>query len=725
MKQVTQRLKDGIVHVAEVPPPGLTAHGVLVTNAYSLISAGTERTKIELGQSSLVEKARRRPDDVKRVLDRVRRDGLLSTYKTVQQRLEARAPLGYSSAGVVDSVGELVEGIRPGDRVACGGAGYANHAEVVYVPQNLCVPVPEGVELSQAAYATVGSIAMHGMRLAEIGLGDRVAVIGLGLLGQLACQIARAAGAVVLGLDVDPGRAELARAHGATATAVVGKDDVGAAAAAVSGGMGVDAVVITAGTSSSDPVIMAGEIARDRGTVVVVGDVGMDVPRALYYGKELTLRVSRSYGPGRYDVSYEEYGIDYPPGHVRWTERRNMAEFLALVASGAVRLDDVTTHVLPVDRAAEAFALVMGEGDGAPLGVLLEYEASEDRRAPVDVAPRSSKPEGTVGVGFVGAGNFATGTLLPALTAAGGVALRGVATAGGLSATDAAERYGFSFAAADPGEVIGDDDTDAVVVATRHSSHAEYVRAALEAGTHVFVEKPLALTRDEVDGVVEAWAAASGIVAVGFNRRYSPLTRRLLEHLDAVSGPRSIAIRVNAGALPPDHWTQQVEAGGGRIVGEVCHFIDLAQCLAGSRPTRVHATGAGNGKSAALQDSLVATVAFDDGSLASVVYTADGDTSYPKERVEVFCGGGVGVIDDFRSLSLVKGGREDTTSLTHTDKGHKAEMAAFVAAVRGTPDPVLTFGDVLASTLATLAVVESLGTGSAVEVVVPDLAPRT
>ncbi len=710
MLQIVQSLDHGVVRVVDVPPPGVSPHQVLVRVEASLISAGTERSKVELGQSSLIEKARRRPEDVKKVLDRVRREGLLDTYKMVQGRLEAASPLGYSCAGVVERVGELVQGLQVGDRVACAGAGYANHAEYVAVPQNLCAKIPEGVNYSTAAFTTLGAIAMQGFRQSGAVLGDRVAIIGLGLLGQLMVQIARAAGCDVVGVDLADDKLQLAQRCGASFVARA--DDPGAAdgVLAYTDGRGVDAILITAAARNNAPVVLAGDIARDRAPVVVVGDVHIDVPRSPFYEKELVVKLSRSYGPGRYDAMYEEYGVDYPDGYVRWTERSNMSEFLRLAALGAIDTSVLTTHTFDVADAPAAYDLVTGKVSEPFIGVVLEYP--HDARADVQVSRRVPRlSAGSVGVSVIGAGNFVTSMLLPALQGSEGVTLRGIMTSTGLTAGDIAAKRGFAFASGSAEEIMGDPDTNLVLIGTRHDTHAALVSDALDSGKHVYVEKPLAVSRGELLKVLEAYEASEAGVMVGFNRRYAPHTQAALKRLAGVAGPRTVVIRVNAGAIPSDHWTQQLESGGGRIVGEMCHFIDLAAHLAGAAITRVHAAAASNGKSAALQDSLSATLTFANGSIASVVYCADGDTSAGKELVEVMAGGVYLRLDDFRVLQVTEGGKSSTDKLSSVDKGHKNEMRSLVGLAKGEHDNSEGFAAAVRSTLATLAVVESLSTG--------------
>ncbi len=713
-------MKDGRVQVLDVPAPALRPHGVLVHTAWSLISAGTERAKVDLGQKSLLAKARNRPDQVAQVIEKVRRDGLLRTYRTVKTRLEEQSPIGYSCAGVVTAVGELAGGLKPGDRAACGGGDYANHAEIVYVPGTLCVPVPDEVGLDEAAFATVGAVALQGVRQSGAALGDRVAVIGLGLLGQLTVQLLLAAGCEVAGMDPDPTRCELAGRFGAR---LATSDDAASATRqllAATAQHGYDAVIITAAAKNNGPVILAGKIARDRGSVVVVGDVGMGIPRSPFYEKELTLKLSRSYGPGRYDPMYEELALDYPFGYVRWTEQRNMAEFLRLVAERRVDVKSVVTHRIPVDEAADAYAITAQRDSGA-LGVLLEYSQTtqtqpEPARILVSRAAEKRAGEDGVGVSLLGAGNFATATLLPALSKDRRFVRRGVYTLSGLSARDVAERSRFAFCAGSPDEILSDPETAAVIIATRHASHADLAQKALRAGKTVFVEKPLALTEEDLEAVILAQHDTAGRLVVGFNRRFSPHTRAVVQELIHRTSPAAVLIRVNAGPIPPEHWTQRLEEGGGRIVGEMCHFVDLAACLVGDPVATVYAVSADPEKPLVLSDTLTATLSFLDGSVATILYAANGDTAYPKERVEVFCENEVMVIDDFKTLTICGGGRTSTKRLSQADKGHLAEMQSFLGLAQGLEVPELTFADCVASTAATFKVVESLTTGRPVAV---------
>ena len=707
MKQVAHRPRDGRITVVDAPLPTPRPGWVLVANRCSLISAGTERSKLELGGKNLVQKARARPDLVRKVVDRARAEGVRPALSAARERLDALAPLGYSSAGVVLRLGAGVAGISPGDRVACAGGGFANHAEVVAVPSNLIAAIPGGVSFESAAYATVGAIALHGVRRAAATVGERVGVVGLGLVGQLAVRILAAAGCKPVGIDPDPEAVALASDGGARAFS---RDHPGLEEAVLeaSDGIGLDAVLICAAGRSSDPVELAARLARDRGRLVIVGDVSVEAPRALLYEKELELRLSRSYGPGRYDRDYEERGRDLPPGYVRWTEQRNLQAFLELVAAGKLDPSSLTTHRFPVEQAEDAYAALTGEG-GRAFGVLLEYDYSEHAQGPRPSRPR---PEaGSARVGLIGAGSFARGTLLPALREAG-AELAAVTSEGGLSAADVASRFEFARAADSADEILGDEEIDAVVIATRHSTHAELAAAALRAGKAVFVEKPLALTEAELLEV-EAALDGGGPLMVGFNRRFAPLAVRLRTELAGVQAPVLLA-RVNAGPLAEDHWLNDPEEGGGRLLGEGCHFVDLLAHLAGAPPLAVQAVAVPSAqRPLECSDGIAATLRFANGSVGTLLYSGSGDTRLPKERFEAFGGGLSAVLDDFRRLELYRSGKREVVK-RRQDKGHRAEIAHFVQAVRGkveAPD----VESYLSSTRATLALAESLRSGSAVE----------
>jgi predicted dehydrogenase/threonine dehydrogenase-like Zn-dependent dehydrogenase len=712
MKQILQSYRTGHLELADVPAPCLEPGSVLVLTAASLLSVGTERMTMALAKKSLVGKARARPDLVRKVLERLSRDGLLTTGKAVLNKLDQPIPLGYSCAGRVVAVGDGVSGIAVGDRVACAGAKVANHAEVNLVPKNLCARVPEGVGDEAAAFVTVGAIALQGVRTGKPTLGEAFAVIGLGLIGQLAAQILRANGCRVLGIDLDPGKVKLARDLGAE-EAVVRGGDVAQACASLTDGRGVDGVLICAASSSNDPVALAGDLCRDRGRVAVVGAVRMEIPRRPYYDKEIAFLQSRSYGPGRYDPVYEEAGVDYPAGYVRWTEQRNMEAFLHLCARGAVQVTPLVTHRFDIERAEEAYALL--EGGGEPLGIVLKYPARAVPPRSVTMVATRRAGAGAVRVGFIGAGAFAAGTLVPAVAKAGGTRLVAIASARGFTARHLAQRHNFETCTTDAAAVATDPGVDAVFIATRHNLHAEQASAALRAGKHVFVEKPLALTRDELDSVLEAQRAAGTVLAVGYNRRYSPLARELKAFFERRVAPLVMHYRVNAGAIPADSWIHDPSIGGGRIIGEGCHFIDLCAYLAGGPPVSVYAQGVEPRAGARVDDNVTLSLRFSDGSIATIAYVATGDPTSGKEHLEVLGDGAQAVLGDFRRLELRRGGKRRLVSKFSQDKGHATGVETFLEAARVGGLQPIPLAVLAAVSMATFGAMESLASGAPVD----------
>ncbi len=722
MKQLLQNLKTGAITLEDVPAPALQPGGVVVRTRRSIVSAGTERAVMDFARQSLLGKARSRPDLVRRVLSRARTDGVLAAYRAAMSRLENLAPLGYSSAGVVVEAGDDVDDLAPGDLVACGGSGYASHAEFVYVPRNLVARLPDGVAAEQGAFATLGAIALQGIRRADLTPGEKVAVIGLGLVGRLTAQVLAAYGFPVLGLDTDASRVETGAAAAMDGAAVIGRDDVQSVAQGFSQGAGLDAVIVTAATGSSDPVRLAGEILRHRGRVSVVGDVGMDIPRRVYYGKELDLRVSRSYGPGRYDPSYEEHGLDYPLPYVRWTEQRNMEEFVRLLAAGRIDVEAITTHHFAIDRAQEAYDLLSGgSGDAPPLAIAIDYPAAEEppvRRMSLrpDRAAGRTRRTGTVRVGLIGTGSFARGTVIPALKSLKGAEIRAVAAATGAHARETAARSGAAYATTDYRELLADPDVDLIVAATRHHLNARIAAEALGAGKHVHVEKPLALNREELQTVTDAARQSDAILAVGFNRRFAPFAVRVRDHFAPRTTPLMLTCRVNAGFVPADHWVHDPVDGGGRILGEVCHFVDLLQFFAGTPPKRVYATRLPpQGDSVQADDNVLATLEFEDGSRGSIAYSALGADRMPKELVEVMGGGRGAVLDNFRRLSLYDGARVSTARGSQ-DKGHRDQFRTLIQTVASRGPPPVAVDELLLSSLSTVYIVESLSAGTPIDV---------
>lgn len=716
MKQVLQDARSGRVSVEDVVAPTLWSGGLLVRTAASVVSAGTERSIGAFAAKSLLGKARERPDLVRQVWEKVRREGMASAYVAVRGRLDEPLQLGYSLSGTVIAVGPGADRLAVGERVACAGTGYAVHAEIASVPRNLCVPIPrrpDGSEVpfEQAAFATLGAVALQGVRLASPTLGERVVVVGLGVIGQLAVQLFRAHGCAVLGIDRDEARVAIARELGADGV-VLREDSVLSKVASFTRGGGADAVLIAAGTESNEPIELAGEVSRRKGRVVVVGAVRMDVPRRTYYERELSVTVSCSYGPGRYDPAYEEAGIDYPIAYVRWTEQRNLEAFLDLLAEGRIDVSRLISHRFPVTEAGAAYARLQDPSEPS-LGIVLTYPVSEaPQRARVVRAAGAGVADGRVGVGAIGAGAFARSVLFPALARERAVHLRAVAAATGVKALQCARRFGFERVATDPAEVLDDPDVRAVFVLTPHSLHAPLVTAALKAGRHVFVEKPLCVSETELlelASLYRALGADAPLLTVGFNRRFSPLARRVREGA-AGAGPLLLAYRVNAGALHPGHWLQ-FPGEGGRIIGEACHFIDLAVFLTGALPVRVFATGPAH---EAEPTTLV--VDFADGSVLSLMYVQTGSRRLPKERLEMFGGGRTWVIDDWRQLTTFGGRRTQRLWRLSQAKGYREEIDAFVTAVRtGGPEPI-AFEELAATTQATFSALESFRRKTPVDV---------
>ena len=714
MKQVLQS-RNGATVVRDVPAPPCPPGGVLVRTSHSAISAGTERALVE--RRSLLARARERPDLARQVLERAVHDGVRSTREAVLRKLAQELPSGYSCAGRVVEVGAAVSELSVGDVVACAGTGHAHHAEVVAVPRNLCAKVPPGVPRPAAAMTTIAAIAMHGIRLGDVRLGERVAVIGCGLVGQITCRLLHATGAEVVALDVDPARVrqavEQSHADHGVEVGPGGSERV----LALTRGIGVDHAIVTAASATNDPLLLAAEVARDRGSVTLVGMLPAAFERAPLYMKELEFRISRSYGPGRYDDEYERRGLDYPIGYVRWTEQRNMECVLDLQARGLLELDSLIDDIVDVDRAAEAYDRLVGPTVQRPRGALvLAYPERDDEAVGplprLAARPRSTVP-GAPAIGLVGAGDFARSVLVPAFREAG-ARLELVGGGAGPSAEQAQRLLGFARVAPSAEAVLHDDAVDAVVIATRHGMHAGLTREALEAGKHVFCEKPLALTEQELASVLAAASESGSILMVGFNRRFSPLLRALRDFVREPGRSLLAAYRVSAGALPPAHWIHDLEQGGGRVHGEVCHFIDALSFVAGADVVEVHAGGFAHER-LPLQalDNVVLTVKLADGSVGSITYTAVSAPGVGKERLEVFAAGRVAVLDDYRSLELHDGSGRKPWRPREQLKGHREEVRAFLEGMRAGIAPI-ALADQANVTLATLAAVESMRTGAPV-----------
>ena len=726
MKQLLQNIKNGNTTVEDVPVPTPRDGMALVKVAASLVSAGTERMVVEFAEKSLVGKARSRPDLVKQVLDKARREGLIPTMQAAFNRLDQPMALGYSSAGTIIALGKNMQGFKVGQRVACAGGGYAVHAEYNVIPRNLLTPLPKNVDFESAAFTTLGAIALHGFRLAEPQIGENVAVIGLGLLGLLTIQLASAAGCNVLGIDLDPKRIKLASSLGLQAVSRAQAESASQAftlrhAEGGAANRGFDAVIICADTPSNDPIELAGVIARDRARVVATGAVGLNIPRKVYYEKEISFINSRSYGPGRYDASYEENGVDYPIGYIRWTEGRNFQSIVDLMASGKLKVTPLISHRFPIEDGIQAYEVITGKKKEAFLGVLLTYPEEKKKEERKVVFPSIvHRPSSTVKLGVLGAGLYANATLLPVIKNNKGFELIGIASSGGLHAQHSGKKFGFQYATSSEDEIINDPNINTVAILTRHDSHADLVVKALKAGKNVFVEKPLAIDLAGLNKVVKQLttdhrpqtakhgqsSVVNGLLTIGFNRRFSPLAQRLKSSVVNRQSSIYAHYRVNAGHIPLNHWTQDPNLGGGRIIGEACHFIDFITFLVGAPPASVTAHALpDNGKYR--EDNVSMTFAFPDGSIGVVDYLANGDKSFPKERVEVFCGGMIAVLDDYVSLVTVKDGNRKEERMAQ-NKGWKAEMETFAKAIREGGEPPIPYEQLIGVTKSTFAAVESI-----------------
>lgn len=724
MKQIVQNLRNGKTQLIETPAPALKPGFLLVKTHASLVSAGTERMVVAFSGKSMVGKARSRPDLVRQTLNKVSQEGLLTTLEMALNRLDQAMPLGYSSMGSIVALGEGVSDFQVGQRVACGGGGYAVHAEFALVPKNLAVLVPDLVSDEAAAFATVGAIGMHAFRLTRAQVGERIAVIGMGLVGFMAALVARAAGCEVAAFEPNPWRLELCHKMGFVAAK---PNQALELTPTFTDGKGFDAVIIAADTPSSQPVKLAAGLARSRATIVVTGAVGEDLPRKPYYEKELFFVNSRSYGPGRYDARYEEQGIDYPIDYVRWTEGRNLAAFLRLLEKRAIDVQPLITHRFTLEQAEKAYALISKKGGEPFLAVLFEYPDQDQQPIPTIHLPRQQKlakrSEAPLQVGVVGAGNFASLVMLPLLKRMEGIELRGIASASGLSAQHLGEKYHFQYVTSEAEQVLEDKETDLVLILTRHHLHAQQTAAALRAGKHVFCEKPLAICEADLDLMREALGLKieqediapsdkeTPLLMVGFNRRFAPFIQKMKKFMTPRHQPAMIHYRINAGYIPRSHWVQDAYQGGGRLIGEVCHFVDTIVYLLDALPGRVWVKSLPD-EQWYCEDNLVLNFSFPDGSLGVITYLANGDKAFPKERLEVFWGGNVAVMDDFRRLELVHDGkRHIERSWLRQDKGHTAEMRAFLRAITKSGTPPIPYLHLLGVSQATLIAQQALHSG--------------
>ncbi len=708
MKQVIQNFKTGALYVGEVPLPNISRGLVLVENKFSLISAGTERSTVKVAKANLLEKARQRPDLVAQVLQNVKKEGLKSTIQKVKTKLESLKALGYSTAGVVKASMDTNGLFKPGDRVACAGLDYASHSEIVSVPQNLIAKIPDEVSFEEASFTTLGAIALQGVRQSEPTLGDHVCVVGLGLLGQITCQLLKANGCQVFGVDLSPELTSLA-AKISVDLAMNRKDDnLLKAVQNFTNGYGFDSVIITAATTSNDPIELAAEIARKKGRIVVVGAVKMDIPRnPHFYRKELDLRMSCSYGPGRYDVNYEENGNDYPLAYVRWTEQRNMEAFIKLISSEALNLKPLITHQFEISEAEKGYDLVLGKNPEPHIGILLSYPDNEEKW--LSQVKVENDPVKDLNAGFIGAGNFAQSYLIPNVKN-WGASLDTVVTSRGITSKNVAEKFNFNSSSTNSNDILSNPDINTVFIATPHNSHAPLVIEGLKAGKHVFVEKPLAININDLENIREQYQIGNNLLMVGFNRRFAAVSKKIKDVFRGIGEPLVMTFRINAGFIPKDHWTQNENIGGGRIIGEMCHFIDLMQYFTDSEPIRVFADCIDSQNSEIKNDDNIAVnIKFKNGSVGNLVYLANGDKSLAKESIEVFGGGKVGIINNFINGEIYENGK--VQRIKSSGKGHKEEVLAFLDSIKNGKESPISFQSIYKTTLTTFKIIDSLATG--------------
>ncbi len=708
MKQLVQKLKDGDMDVAEVAVPVIGLGTVLVRNHFSLISAGTEGSTVSTARKSLIGKAKERPQQVKQVLDTLKQQGPVQTYRAVMKKLDSYSPLGYSSAGEVIAVAPDVKGFVVGDLVACAGAGYANHAEVSSVPENLCVKLPPDADLSKAAYNTLGAIALQGIRQADHRIGETCVVIGLGLLGQLTCLMLRASGVKVIGLDIDQNMVDLATKHCADVAFVSSAPGILDAVLQMTDGIGADSVIITAATSSLEPINQAGELLRKCGTAVIVGSVPTGFDREPhFYKKELSLKMSCSYGPGRYDINYEEKGEDYPAAYVRWTENRNMKAFQELLHSGKIHIDYLTTHRYKLEDALEAYDLIVNKTERF-IGMMIEYDVDHPlSQKPIYITSQSLRPNnGVDGIGFIGAGSYAMSHLLPNIVKKDKVEMTGVLTSSGTSSRSVAEKYSFNYVTSDEKDLYKDEATNTIFIATRHDSHASYVLNSIKAGKNVFVEKPLCLTEEELNEIalIVRQTENPPVLMIGFNRRFAPLAKEIKAKIS--KGPMSMLYRVNAGAIPANSWIQDSDIGGGRIIGEICHFIDFLMFMCDSLPKSLSASAMTDASS--LEDTLNINITFENGSIATIAYYANGSKSLAKEYIEIFSAGTTAILKDFKELEIYGKGKPYKKKLINQDKGQKDMVDAFLDATGNEQVMPISFEETFITTLSTFKIIESI-----------------
>ena len=714
MKQVLQYDREKTVRVKDIPTPQMKSVGLVVDNKCSLISVGTERSMIELSQMSIIGKAKQRPDAVKQVIEKVKTEGIKSTYNKVMGRLKTPMPLGYSSAGVIREVHNSLDSFTIGERVACAGFGYASHAETIFVPTNLAVKIPENVTFAEASFVTLGAIALQGVRVADLRLGETVAVIGLGLLGQITTMLLEASGCKVIGIDIDNEKVTQAKSCGAH-QAILSDSTTVAKTMNLTAGRGVDAVIITAATESNGPVTLAGEITREKGNVVVVGAVNMEIPRKAYYDKELSLKLSRSYGPGRYDYNYEEAGNDYPYNYVRWTENRNMDAFLKLISDKKIDMQQLISHRFDISEAETAYNLISGQTDEKFTGVVLEYDQSTDNKTtttPVTTTPNTNTE---TNIGFIGSGGFASGVLLPNMKRVSDYNLKAIMSGSGISASSSADRFEFEKTVSTTDEMMSDKDIGTIFIANRHNQHAELVISALENGKSIFVEKPLCMTKAELNRIVTSYNDKQSSIMVGFNRRFAPTVQQIKDAVKQTNYPLSMYYRVNGGFIPSATWIQDENSGGGRIIGEACHFIDLLSYITNSRIVKVEAESMTMpDERFRSDDNVQITLRFENGSIGTINYVASGNTNVSKEYLEIFGGGFAITMDDFKTVSISDDKNLKIDKKRSQDKGHFNMLQIFCESLKNKQDSPIPFEQIVNTTEATFAVLESLSKGEAV-----------
>lgn len=708
MKQLIQNFKTGELYVDELPMPSLQPGMILVENRYSLISSGTERGTVKTAQASLFGKAKARPDLVAQVLQNIKKEGLKATLEKVKTKLDSLKALGYSSSGIVMASMDKNGLFNPGDRVACAGQDYASHAEIVAVPQNLVAKIPDNVTSEEAAFTTLGAIALQGIRQTDPKLGERICVIGLGLIGQITCQILKANGCKVFGIDLNETLVQLAVKTSAERAFNRNDSNLIAACDNFTNGFGFDSVIITAAAPTNDPIELSAEILKKKGKVIVVGAVKMEIPRdPHFYRKELELRMSCSYGPGRYDVNYEEKGVDYPFAYVRWTEQRNMETFLDLLSRKVIDVRPLITHIFDITDAENAYNIVLGKTAEHYIGILLKYKTNESKRNTLTQV--RNFPLKTINVGFIGAGSFAQSYLIPNVKS-WGASLDGVVTSKGISSKNVSDKFKFNFCSSDASDVLKKDNINTVFIATPHSLHTELVIKTLKAAKNVFVEKPLAINQEQLHAVIKAKALSHQPIMVGFNRRFAPISKIIKKEFKHINEPLVINIRINAGLIPKNHWTQQPEIGGGRIVGEICHFIDLMQYFTSAEPVKVFAESISTDNTKITpEDNIAVVIKFSDGSIGNLTYMANGNKEMPKERIEVFGAGNIGIINDFRDGMFFREGK--TIRLKSTGKGHKEEIIEFLNAIKSGEESPISFRSICLTTLTTFKILDSLYTG--------------